>query len=95
MTETMCENVPIIWMHLHWLLLRQIFFGKAYTGNIEALFPSIFASAFPFTIVYKGGKWGIGQLSKASWDENVFGKNQKEIGIYQNSLQLFNIRANQ
>ena len=58
-------------------------FGKAFTPvTLEVLFPSTFASGFPcqemiFTIVYKGGKWGgVSQLSEASSEENVFGKNQ-------------------
>ena len=57
-------------------------FGKAFTPvTLEVLFPSTLASGFPcqemiFTIVYKGGKWGVSQLSEASSEENVFGKNQ-------------------
>ena len=66
-------------------------FGKAFTPvTLEVLFPSTFASGFPcqemiFTIVYKGGKWGLASSLKQARRKTYLGK-INEIGIFQNSL---------
>ena len=59
-------------------------FGKAHTGNIGSSVPIDFRQWISLSrndfhdssLVYKGGKWGVSQLSEASSEENVFGKNQ-------------------